>query len=90
MQTYHQKPMPNPLLFSSNVADARIRIRASAKPRIRLLPADWADAYFKIPPRSAKSGNWNTAEVEYTRAILNSVVNPNISNIYVMTSRSSV
>lgn len=86
MQTYQQTPIQNPLLFSSNVADAIIRARASAKPRLRLLPADWADAYFKIPPRSAKSGNWQTAEAEYTRAILNAVVNPNISNIYVMTS----
>lgn len=63
-----------------------MRVRASLKPRIQLLPADWADAYFKIPPRSAKSGNWRTVEAEYTRKILNAIVDPNISNIYVMTS----
>lgn len=86
MQTYQQTQTQNLLFFNSNINDVILRVRAILKPRIQLLPANWADAYFKIPPRSAKSGNWCTADFEYTRKILNTIVDPNITNIYIMTS----
>jgi len=75
-----------PLILSDNSLRITEKIRRSLKPRIRLNPADWADAFFKIPPKSAKSGNWYTSEVEYTREILNSIADPNIDEIYIMTS----
>lgn len=79
--------MQNQLVLSDNILDAVSRVRAILKPRIQMLPADWADAYFKIPDKSAKGGSpWVTSDVEYTREILNSIVDPNISEIYIMTS----
>jgi len=79
--------MQSQLVLSDNILDAVLRVRAILKPRIQMLPADWADAYFKIPDKSAKGGSpWVTSDVEYTREILNSIVDPNISEIYIMTS----
>ncbi|MBK8609118.1 MAG: phage terminase large subunit family protein [Chitinophagaceae bacterium] len=87
MQQQHQTQTQNPLLFSGEINAVITDVLALLKPRIQLLPADWADTYFKIPDKSAKGGSpWVTSDVEYTREILNSIVDPNISEIYIMTS----
>ena len=78
LQTYQPGIQLHPLNFSDNSLRIIGKINRSLKPRIRLAPADWADAYFKIPPKSARSGDWFTSEVEYTREILNSIADPNI------------
>jgi len=81
-QTYNTQP----LNFPENLASLISSVRRKIKPRFKLLPADWADANFTLPESSAKKGKWVTAEVEYTRRILNAIADPMVNEITVMTS----
>lgn len=61
-------------------------MRRKIKPRIRLIPADWADQFYTIAEGSAKGQKWSTMDVEYTREILNAIADDNVEEITVMTS----
>jgi phage terminase large subunit GpA-like protein len=82
LQTYQQTRWNLP----DNITPVITHVRTRLIPRKRLLPADWADEFYIISEGSAKGQHWNTRAVEYTRKILNAIVDPNVEEISVQTS----
>lgn len=56
------------------------------EPRERLSVPDWADLNVKFTESSAKKGYWNTSEMEYMREPLESMADPSITEVTMMTS----
>ena len=56
-------------------------------PPIKLLVSDWADKYRKLSSEnSAEPGQWNTERAPYQREIMNSINDPSVEKIVVMSS----
>lgn len=57
------------------------------KPPPKLLVADWADMYRRLPSESSpEPGQWRTSRAEYQREIMNSVNDAAIENIVIKSS----
>lgn len=57
------------------------------KPPPKLLVADWADRYRRLPSESSpEPGQWRTSRAEYQREIMNAVNDPAIENISIKSS----
>lgn len=57
------------------------------RPRERLTISEWADRYRMLSAKSsAEPGKWNTSRAEYQREIMDSISNPEVTDITVMSS----
>ena len=61
-------------------------IRKTLKPPPKLTVSQWADTYRQLSSESsAEAGRWSTSRAEYQRGMMDSVSDPNIENIVLMT-----
>ena len=86
LQLSQQIQQQQPLILSENLIALIDEVRRKIKPRLYKLPANWADENYVLPESSAKKGKWVTADVEYTRRILNAIADPLVNEITVMTA----
>ena len=61
-------------------------VRKALKPPPKLTVSEWADTYRQLSSESsAEAGRWSTSRAEYQRGMMDSVSDPNIENIVLMT-----
>ena len=61
-------------------------VRKALKPPPKLTVSEWADAYRQLSSESsAEAGRWSTSRAEYQRGMMDSVSDPSIENIVLMT-----
>ena len=57
------------------------------RPKEKLLVSDWADKYRQLSAESsAEPGQWDTSRAEFQREIMNSVNDPEVQDIVIMSS----
>jgi phage terminase large subunit GpA-like protein len=69
--------------------DARLEqaIISALKPPPRLTVSQWADAYRQLSSESsAEAGRWSTSRAEYQRGMMDSVSDPDIETVVLMTA----
>lgn len=87
MQTYSQIQYPQIRTTHNSIRDICFNVSRELKPRFIKLPADWADENIILPDTSAKGGTFfNSHEVRYVIEILNSLADPNVDEITIMSS----
>lgn len=62
-------------------------VRKALKPPPKLTVSEWADSYRQLSSESsAEAGRWSTGRAEYQRGMMDSVSDPTIENIVLMTA----
>lgn len=60
------------------------QVRANLKPPPKLNLVEWADTYRYLPDNSAESGKWRTDRVEAAREPMQSITDPDVQEVTVM------